>query len=259
MKLLLLMQKFVVVCALLCISLATVGQNTRIKDENSSGWWASTGTLAFSKKWSLHVEYQWRREDVLRSWQQSLVRTGINYHLNNRVTLRAGYAWVETFNYGSIPLQAAGRTFTEHRSYQVATITDKLNKLELSHRFMLEQRWVGRFADAQAAKETDYLYSNRLRYMFRMQHPLIQNKNSDRQLYAAVYDEIIIGFGKNVAENVFDQNRIGALVGYRFSPRLRIEGGYFNQILQLGREINGRNVFQYNQGIIVNSFWNLKF
>ena len=154
-------------------------------------------------------------------------------------------------------MQAAGRTFTEHRAYQVATITDKLNKLDLSHRFMLEQRWVGRFTDAQAAKETDYVYSNRLRYMLRMQHPLVQNKEKGTQLYAAVYDEIFVGFGKNVTENVFDQNRIGALIGYRFSPKLRIEGGYFNQILQLGREVNGRNVFQYNQGIIVNSFWNL--
>jgi hypothetical protein len=42
-----------------------------------------------------------------------------------------------------------------------------------------------------------------------------------------------------------------------------MEGGYFNQILQLPREIilpgsaNGRNVFQSNTGFIVNVFLNL--
>jgi hypothetical protein len=56
----------------------------------------------------------------------------------------------------------------------------------------------------------------------------------------------MIGFGKNVAENIFDQNRIGILFGYRFSPKVRLEAGYLNQIVQLGREINNQNVFQYN-------------
>jgi hypothetical protein len=68
-----------------------------------------------------------------------------------------------------------------------------------------------------------------------------------------LYEEIFIGFGKNVNENIFDQNRIGILFGYRFNPIVRIEAGYLNQILQLGREVNNRNVFQQNNGIILNA------
>lgn len=50
----------------------------------------------------------------------------------------------------------------------------------------------------------------------------------------------------------FDQNRIGLPFGYRFSKIFHIEGGFFNQIIQLPREVtlpgnaNGRNVFQHN-------------
>ena len=73
---------------------------------------------------------------------------------------------------------------------------------------------------------------------------------------AAIYDEIFIGFGKNVNENVFDQNRLGVLLGYRFSSKLRIEGGFLSQIVQLPREINNRNVFQYNNGLIVHTVFN---
>ena len=79
----------------------------------------------------------------------------------------------------------------------------------------------------------------------------------DKTAYLAIYDEVFIGFGKNVNENIFDQNRVGILIGYRFSPSIRIEGGYLNQILQLGREVNNRNVFQQNNGLILNAYFNI--
>ena len=46
--------------------------------------------------------------------------------------------------------------------------------------------------------------------------------------YVAIYDEIFVGFGKNVNENVFDQNRLGIVIGYNFSPNFKIEAGFLN-------------------------------
>lgn len=86
--------------------------------------------------------------------------------------------------------------------------------------------------------------------MYRMQIPLKGKIIDNKTPYAAVYDEVFIGFGKNVNENVFDQNRVGLLLGYQFSPKLKMEGGYISQVAQLPREVNGRNVFQYNNGFI---------
>jgi hypothetical protein len=60
-----------------------------------------------------------------------------------------------------------------------------------------------------------------------------------------------------VNANVFDQNRIGVLIGYRFNKNVRIEGGYLNQTLQLGRLISGKNVFQNNNGIIIHTNFNI--
>jgi inorganic pyrophosphatase len=67
----------------------------------------------------------------------------------------------------------------------------------------------------------------------------------------------MIGFGQNVGQNIFDQNRLGVLFGWRFNKNVKIEGGYFSQILQLARSVNSQNVFQYNTGFIVNTVWNL--
>lgn len=67
----------------------------------------------------------------------------------------------------------------------------------------------------------------------------------------------MIGFGKDTGENVFDQNRFGVLLGYQFNKNLKIEGGYLNQIIQFGREIEGKNVFQKNNGFIITTAINL--
>jgi Protein of unknown function (DUF2490) len=250
--------RFHIICStVLCIaSFVSLAQNTRVTDKNTIGWFNNFTNLKFSKKWSGHVEYQWRRENFVKDWQQSLFRTGINYQVNNKVALRLGYAWIETFPYGDIPLQAAGKRFPEHRVFQMATIVDKVNKIEMSHRFMLEQRWVGRYTNVALTKPDDFIFLNRLRYMYRMQVPLGKKTITDKTTYVAMYDEIFVGFGKNVNENVFDQNRFAFLLGYRFNNKWRVEAGFFQQILQLGREVNNSNVFQYNNGMILNTFFN---
>jgi hypothetical protein len=243
---------------LLLTSAFAFAQNTRLNDRNRIGWLTNTTTVRLHERWSLHVEYQFRRDNYLADWQQSLLRTGINYHLNDKVTLRVGYAWIETMPYGDFPIQAAGRQFTEHRLYQVATVQNPLGRLGLSHRFMSEQRWVTRYnlsTSGRAPEET--VFQNRLRYMARLQMPLTKPTMGDRTVYAAAYDEIFLGFGENVSENVFDQNRLALLLGYQFSPLFRIEGGFFQQIVQLPREIETRNVFQLNNGFIVNTALNL--
>lgn len=231
-------------------------QNTRISDRNNIGWYTFTGTFKLNEKWGIHTEYQWRRDNFITDWQQGLLRLGINYQVHPRVQLRAGYGWAETFPYGDIPINGFGKDFTEHRIFETATITDKLSILNLSHRFMLEQRWVGRYYAADANTEDAFPFLNRFRYMFRMQLPLKGNAVVAKTPYMTLYDEVFVGFGKNVNENVFDQNRLGLLFGYKFNNAFSLEAGYLNQIVQLGREVDGSDVFQYNNGIIVNTIFN---
>ncbi len=246
------------------LAIGATAQNTRLNDHNNIGWFAGFATFKFNDKWSAHTEYQWRRENYVQNWQQSLLRVGLNYQLMPKVQLRFGYAWIETFAYGEYPLNSFGKDFTEHRMFQMATLKDDLGRLSVSHRFLLEQRWVGKYTSPALEKEDEFTYLNRLRYMFRMQYPLKGETLDDKEFYAAAYDEIFVGFGKNVNENVFDQNRVGLLIGYRVNRKFSIEAGYLNQIGQFSREMtlpgttNGRNLFQYNSGFIINSYFNLK-
>ena len=248
---------FYIIVFLSFISSTINAQNTRLKNYNTIGWYNYFGTFKVSEKFGIHTEYQFRRNDIITNWQQSLLRVGINYQLNPKIQFRLGYAWIETFPYGEIPFNGMGKDFTEHRLFQMATITDKVSIVEFSHRFMLEQRLVGRYSNANLTNEDEFPLLNRFRYLYRMQLPLKGKEIKVKTPYLAIYDEVFISFGKNVNENIFDQNRVGILIGYRVSSSIRIEAGYLNQTLQLGREVNNRNVFQHNNGVIINANFNI--
>ena len=250
-----LMRSTIIALAFLHTALAQA-QNDRINTYGAVGWYNLFGTFKLADKWGIHSEYQWRRDNMITDWQQSLTRVGVNYQLTPATLLRAGYAWIETFPYGELPINALGRDFTEHRLFQMVQLTHKEGLLDLSHRFMLEQRFVGRYTDPGAEREDEFPLLHRLRYMIRLQVPLKGKVIADKIPYAAVYNELFIGFGKNVNANVFDQNRSGVLFGYRFNRVIRLEAGYFNQILQFGRRIDDRNIFQTNSGLILNGHFN---
>lgn len=242
---------------LISISTIAIAQNTRINHNNTIGWYNYFGTFKLSEKFSLHTEYQWRRDQLITERQQNLLRLGLNYNLTPKIMLRGGYALIETYPYGEYPINGLGKDFTEHRIYQMVQISHKEGIVDFSHRLMLEQRFVGRYSSANSTKEDEFPLLNRARYMMRLQIPLKGREIKDKTPYLAFYDEIFIGFGKNVNANVFDQNRIGVLLGYRVNKNLRLEGGYLNQTLQFGRQINNQDVFQMNNGLIINANFNI--
>ena len=232
-------------------------QNNRLTTYENIGWYNLFTSIKLSDKFGFHTEYQWRRNNYVTDWQQSLLRTGINFQLNPKILFRFGYAWVETYPYGNININSYGKQFTEHRIFQMIQLSYKEGRVDFSHRYMLEQRFVGKYSSANLDNEDSYPILNRIRYMARMQFPLKGKEMLDKTPYFALYDEVFIGFGKNVNANIFDQNRIGALIGYRFNSKIRIEAGFINQIVQFGRQINGKNIFQNNSGIILNLNINL--
>lgn len=234
-----------------CMYYMDAFEQNRLSDHNSIGWYTTTITPRISNKLSGHIEYQWRREDIVKNWQQSLLRLGVNYKVNPQVTVHAGYGWILTYPYGDYKIAAVPKTFGEHRIYEQVVVNTPVGKTALSHRLRLEQRWLAKYNTLESTKPDSWTFLNRFRYMPRLDVPITD------KVYAAAYDEIFIGFGKNIGENVFDQNRLGIMAGYKFSNRFRLEGGFLSQIVQLGREIDGKNVFQYNSGIIVNTYINL--
>lgn len=227
-------------------------QNDRIKDDNTLAWAQLIGTVKLTNKWDALFEYQWRRTNGLKHWQQSLLRTGIQYRLNNQFSFAAGYAWIETFPYGDFPLAANG-TFPEHRIHEQVQLKNTFGKLAINQRLRIEQRWIGRVQPNTNRKIEDWIYSNRFRHLLRLQYPLVNNN----KLYSAVADEIFISAGKNVGANVFDQNRIMAILGSKISNQISLEAGFINQTLFQGRRVSNNTIVQNNNGVTLALIVNL--
>lgn len=242
--------KLLLLCTL-AIFPAVYGQSTaeRVQTNNLHGWWNYFGDHPIGdSKWGLHLEGQWRRHDVATQWQQLLLRPGVNYAIHPNILLTVGYGYIATSRYGDFPV---GVPFPEHRIFQQAQINHKVGRVNMSHRYRLEQRELGELSIGLAGERTvtRWRHENRFRYMYRVLIP-IKGKWS-----VALYDEFFINFGKNVANNVFDQNRAYAALTYNLPRKSRLEVGFMEQTLQ---QRNGR-VFENNHTFMVSIFSTMPF
>jgi hypothetical protein len=237
---------FILLLSIFCA--VAYGQSTRVHSKNNHAWFMYFGNHKVSEKFGIHAEAQWRRSEFVSEAQQLLLRTGVDYYLHGNSRLTVGYAFIQTYPYGDF---AVPNAFPEHRIWQQFTTAQSWNNLRLAHRYRLEQRMIG---NAATGKFGDGRYENRFRYMAKVTLDL---SKGERPLFVALYDEVFINFGKDVAYNLFDQNRAYAAIGFTLSPAMKLETGYLLQTI-LQRTLDSttlKNNIESNHTIQVGLFW----
>lgn len=204
--------------AILLISYMNVQAQVKETKTNSNGWYMYSGNHRFANKWSLHTIIHVRRSNVITDWQQSLNRIGINYLLNNNVTMTIGYDFIVNFPYGKLPIPEKTRT---HSSWEAITITHEIGKLRISHRYRLEQLWNTKLS------KINYNFYNQFRYMLTVSVPIY------KKVFFSFFDEVFFAFGKNVYYNNFNQNRLYGALGHRIKNG-DVQIGYMNQFIKKG-------------------------
>jgi hypothetical protein len=191
-----------------------------VRDINANGWFMYFGDHPVKGRWEAHVEGQWRRHDVVNNWQQLLLRPGVNYQINEQLTLTGGYAFIETHRYGGY---AAPFNTIEHRIWQQALVLQRGGRVRLQHRFRPEQRWIR--PSGNNWDNEQWRYQNRFRYLGKATVPL------QGRWFGAFYDEIFLNIAPNIGARVFDQNRAYAAVGRRLGRHSSVEVGYLHQLV----------------------------
>ena len=245
---------------LLCLlPLAGAAQPNRIPDYNTLGWFQYNGDHKLGARWTLHTEYQARRVRFVRDWQQRLARVGLGYQVLPRVQLGAGYTSFITHPYGDYPTAGTGVPFPERRLHQDVQLSDTVGRITLVHRFRLEQRWLGQLPEGGSRTVESWQYQNRIRYQLEATIPLQGRRVDDHEWYLNVFDELFMGFGRNVQNNVFNQNRISGGIGYQFNSDFQLGLNYLYQITQHGEPdpATSRPVFEFNHGLILGLNYNL--
>lgn len=193
-------------------------------------WSVYTGSHKLSDKGMLYTEYQWRRADGYKNPQQSLVRLGLDYKVNGNLSVMAGYGWIKTYPYG---IQPVLHDFNENRLFEQANIISAIGKVDIQHRYRIEQRWIDQYVKNSAGEivQVDPIFRNRVRYRLMVLVPLTRKEKTNHIPFVQINDEVFVGIGKGIAKNPLDQNRFIAAIGWRFNASTNVQVGYLNQFI----------------------------
>jgi hypothetical protein len=158
--------------------------------------------------------------------------------------LTLGYVFTDTYPYGDFPSRFRS---PEHRTYQQALVRQPIGPIVLSHRYRLEQRFMGEMNSGDPEQVQNWRYQNRFRYQLRAMIPLTRGNGGGPEWYIPVSNEILLHFGPNLGESIFDQNRPFIGIGHSFGDKGQLEIGYLTQILA---QRNGR-VMEYNHTVVI--------
>lgn len=175
--------------------------------ENALGsWFMYFGSNKIAEKWSVHTEVQQRHYEMASNFNQLLLRTGMNYHLDSHAIATLGYAYIATD--GTFEENATDIDAREHRIFGQFILKDQVGTFDFEHRYRLEQR----FLDSGTSSDTEY----RARYRIQVTLPLTQ------VFFLNFYDEIFL----NLQGNPFGQNRLYGALGIKINPALSVQAGY---------------------------------
>ena len=184
------------------------------QDSNLGNWLIYIGNKKINSKWNIHNEVQYRNYNAIGDLEQLLLRTGLGYNLNENNNVLLGYGYILSENY--IGDSDNKISVNEHRIFQQYTTKQNVGKVNLSHRYRFEQRFV----------EDDFKL--RFRYFLSLNIPLKTNETGISPLYLSAYNEIFL----NSKSSIFDRNRVYGGLGYNLNKNIKIEVGYMNQFFE---------------------------
>lgn len=200
-----------------------VNAQSKSVNEVSQSWTSLNSTIRFNNHWGMVADFHIRRTNFLADPNFYFLRTGVQYWVNNQLslTLGIGKMWVA-------PSTPNWEHFAEeNRIYQQAFLSSKLGKIGIVQRIRNEQRWIEKIANDQFTG--NYRFSNRIRYLLAFNIPIFKNPKYPS---LSLSDELMIQFGKEILYNTFDQNRLFLGIRQPISKTLNFDFGYMQSFQQ---------------------------
>jgi hypothetical protein len=228
---------------------AAPAQSPRVVRSQANAWLVGSADVWATPHWGLQSEVMYERSELGAAPQQIEVRAGLQRLLHSGARVAVGGTFVHNSPYGPFAARASS---SEYRAWEQLTIDQRTGVVSLTHRYRFEQRWVERplGATATGAPATDVAYGLRLRYQARATVPLTPTSRP-HPLYAIASDEVFLSLGPHAPLNLLDQNRAYLGAGVRWSPRLRTELGYMDQVILRadGRQVENNNTLHVAFGL----------
>lgn len=214
--------------ALWCVVSPRPVNAQRRTSTNTNGWFVFNADVAVNERWAILFDASARRSGTFDEPMANFVRGGLAYELTDHVRVAVGANWSRTYPYGELPV---AYPTTERRIWQQAVVSHEIGRLDVSHRYRLEQRFRGRRDDPGVDHIDLWERSNRFRYQLRGTLPLSGDAIEPGEAYVSLANELFVGIGRNVEYNIFDQNRASVSLGYRLTRNWRTEVGFLEHVI----------------------------
>ena len=197
------------------IALLSIGLTAQQPGEDDMGiWYMYFGTNRVSERFSVHTEAQFRYYETSDNFNQLLLRTGLNYHINPNAIATFGYGYIETD--GTFLESPSAANSVEHRIFEQFILKNKVWELLFEHRYRLEQRFINATDITSDPQEDLSRTEHRARYRIQMTVPLTNT------FFLNFYDELFI----NLQDELFGQNRLYGAVGAHITSNSSVQLGY---------------------------------
>jgi hypothetical protein len=203
---------------------------------NTNAWFVINADVALNERWAVLFDASARRSGPVDQAMANFVRGGLAHEFNEHVRVAVGANWSRSYSYGELP---SAYPVTERRIWQQVVVSHEIGRLDVAHRYRVEQRFRGRRNDSDIDQIDDWERTGRFRYQVKGTLPLSGDAIEPGEAYVSLANELFIAFGSNVEYNIFDQNRANFSVGYRLSRSWRTEVGFLEHVIFKG---NGTDV-----------------
>lgn len=209
---------------MLLLFIPTFIQAQKNIETSNQQWFQYYNQVHFSEKFSLLSDIGFRMKEQFSHAAQHVIRTGVGYQLNKECRLVVGIG-----HFGSYSSERINKI--EFRPYQELTLKQKLEKVGLTHRFRVEERYFKTIENGNIIAGTTFNF--RFRYRFAIGIPIVSFSNI--KISFQVADEILINAGRSIVYNMFDQNRILLGPEVQFNHQFSISLNYNYQYAALNK------------------------
>ncbi|TVZ14282.1 DUF2490 domain-containing protein [Maribacter sp. MAR_2009_72] len=211
------------------------------KDLKTKTWFNSYGNIRIGKRLFWDAQTHLRLEETKETpfvgqVAQIYNRHAIGYIHSKYFNVRLG--GVLRLNFNTDESSEDRNLVPEWRIWHQYQFAQSLSSMMIYHRIRIEHRWTQGFAE-----DSEYIFRNRWRYMFRMKIPLNSHKLKPKTLYVAPEAELIMQSGKAVVASPMEDLRLTSTLGYILTPRLTVAAG---AMYSQGQDLTNGGYFKHS-------------
>ena len=224
--------------ALLMIA-STLYVNAQEVNQYYSSWNTTDIGVKINDKWSVNSEFNIRRTDFLKKWEQFIIRPFIHYRLSKELDIALGFSYIDNNSFSKF---RAPIDFKEHNIFQQLSINQSFSKFSIQHRLRFEERFQQKIVEIEPNfyNINGTIYRHRLRYKFQVTVP-IKTFASNSKLNLVLYDELHLDFEDSYRPEAVDQNRVNVSLSFQINNHIKIRSGYHDiYLIRKNNNFNNR-------------------